>query len=395
MAPSSLSRELISRRDDLRRLVDDGYRIEIRAGYVILHHVPYVTSSRTIQFGQLMCPITDGPPTDHTMHFAGEYPCDDLGVPIEALRNSSGRTELAEGLWADHYFSAKPATGAYEDYHHKMTHYEHVIGRCARRIDPTAVAREGQLIMQPDENDPFVFMETASSRAGIVRQNERLANDKVGIVGLGGTGAHILDYVSKARVAEIHLFDGDLFQQHNAFRSPGPTDPQEIGGRQTKVHVYADRYSRMRRGIVPHPNHLEPGNVDELRALDFVFVAVDRNDVRAWLLPALSEMRVPFVDVGMGIEEADGKLLGIIRTTFNEARPSSVARSGTPVAEGANEYQRNIQIAELNALNAALAVIRWKKHREFYLDLGGEAGSAYTLDGNHMSNRPVGAAGDA
>ena len=42
---------------------------------------------------------------------------------------------------------------------------------------------------------------------------------------------------------------------------------------------------------------------------------------------------------------------------------------------------------ELNALNAALAVIRWKKHREFYLDLGHEARSSYTIDGNHMSNR--------
>ena len=51
----------------------------------------------------------------------------------------------------------------------------------------------------------------------------RLAGDRIGIVGLGGTGSYILDYVSKTRVVEIHLFDGDGYQQHNAFRAPGAT----------------------------------------------------------------------------------------------------------------------------------------------------------------------------
>lgn len=37
-----------------------------------------------------------------------------------------------------------------------------------------------------------------------------------------------------------------------------------------------------------------------------------------------------------------------------------------------NEYDTNIQIAELNALNAALAAIRWKKLWDFYADQEGE-----------------------
>lgn len=49
-------------------------------------------------------------------------------------------------------------------------------------------------------------------------------------------------------------------------------------------------------------------------------------------------------------------------------------------------YSHNIQIAELNALNAALAVIRWKKWCGFYLDLEGEHHSIYTLDGNNIIN---------
>ena len=168
------------------------------------------------------------------MYFAGEYPCDDRGAPIEALRNSSQRQELAEGLWVDHYFSARPVAGKYEDYHHKMTHYAQVIGRCAKRIDPGAMARAGKLVLSADPNDPFVFMETASSRAGITRLNERLSGDRIGIVGLGGTGSYILDYVSKTRIAEIHLFDGDRFEQHNAFRAPGPTTTKELEKRPTQ-----------------------------------------------------------------------------------------------------------------------------------------------------------------
>ena len=383
-----MSREPISRREDLQRLVAEGYELEVLAGHLVLHRVPYVTSERTVKYGQLVCPLVEtGPPPDHTMYFAGEYPCDDTGAPIEALRNNSNRVELAEGLWVDHYFSAKPFGGAYPDYYRKLTHYAQVIGRCARRIDPSAVVRAGRLVLSEDPNDPFVFMETASSRAGITRLNERLSGDRIGIVGLGGTGSYILDYVSKTRVSEIHLFDGDRFQQHNAFRAPGSTTTDELERRPTKAQLYSERYAKMRRGVVAHEFDVDTDNVDILRDLDFVFVAVDDNETRGWLLSALDRMRIPFVDVGMGIEKTDEKLLGIVRTSFSEKLNSSAAQRGEPGLPDVGEYERNVQIVELNALNAALAVIRWKKHRGFYLDLGTEGRSTYTIDGNHMSNR--------
>ena len=390
-----MSQELISRREDLERLVEDGYEIEVRSGYLVLHRVPYVTSERTVKYGQLVCPLTvdgseTGPPPDHTMYFAGEYPCDDHGAPIEALRNSSQRQELAEGLWVDHYFSAKPVAGKYEDYHRKMTHYAQVIGRCARRIDPGAMVRAGKLVLSTDPNDPFVFMETASSRAGITRLNERLSRDRIGIIGLGGTGSYILDYVSKTRVAEIHLFDGDRFEQHNAFRAPGPTTTEELEKRPTKAQLYSERYAKMRNGVFAYEFDVEADNINVLGELDFVFVAVDDNETRQWLLPTLDGMGVPFVDVGMGIEKTDDKLLGVVRTSFCETPKNSAVRRGEGGLRDVGEYERNVQIVELNALNAALAVIRWKKHRGFYLDLGQEDRSTYTIDGNHMSNRMLG-----
>jgi hypothetical protein len=49
-----------------------------------------------------------------------------------------------------------------------------------------------------------------------------------------------------------------------------------------------------------------------------------------------------------------------------------------------NEYERNIQIAELNCLNAAMAVIKWKKMCGFYLDMEHEYSSTYTISVNML-----------
>ncbi|MDZ7652346.1 MAG: ThiF family adenylyltransferase [Burkholderiaceae bacterium] len=67
----------------------------------------------------------------------------------------------------------------------------------------------------------FLFEDTASSRAGIQPIAQALREYKIAIVGLGGTGAYILDLVAKTHVSEIHLYDADKFRQHNAFRAPG------------------------------------------------------------------------------------------------------------------------------------------------------------------------------
>ena len=49
--------------------------------------------------------------------------------------------------------------------------------------------------------------------------------------------------------------------------------------------------------------------------------------------------------------------------------PEKRLRDSTPLVDTADDiYKSNIQIAELNALNAALAVIRYKQLRGFYAD---------------------------
>ncbi len=55
------------------------------------------------------------------------------------------------------------------------------------------------------------------------------------IIGVGGTGSYILDLIAKTSVKEIHLFDGDTFDSHNAFRSPGIATLDEVNQREFKT----------------------------------------------------------------------------------------------------------------------------------------------------------------
>ena len=37
-----MSQQLISHSPDLKRLRDEGYEIEVRGGYLLIHHIPFV-----------------------------------------------------------------------------------------------------------------------------------------------------------------------------------------------------------------------------------------------------------------------------------------------------------------------------------------------------------------
>ncbi len=391
-----MSRSLISRNDDLKRLQDEGYEIEIRANHLVINHVPYVTPEKEVDYGMLVSSLelandVTQKPADHVTRFAGSTPCDATGQPLGRIINSSGHAALAEGLEIDHTFSSKPSDG-YRDYHHKMTTYISILAGPARELDPEATAMTFPLIT-PSEEDSSVFnyIDTASTRAGIMAITERLeAIGPVAIVGLGGTGAYVLDLVAKTPVAAIHLFDGDRFLQHNAFRSPGAPTGAQLEERPQKVNHFAALYAAMHRHIVPHDYFVDQSNVEELRGMSFVFLALDEGAAKRLIVAKLEDFGIPFVDVGMGVLEEEGAVGGLVRTTTSTPaqRDHVHDHHRIPFAEGDgdNDYSRNIQIADLNALNAALAVIRWKKLAGFYRDDEHEHHSLYVISGNALIN---------
>src|SRR3546814_7908482 len=115
----------------------------------------------------------------------GDFPCRADGSRIQGISHQAGAFDLGHGLKAMHSFSSKP-DGGYTDYHHKMTSYANIIA------GPAAVLKSGatpRTFREPEEEEDSVFnyVETASDRVGIGVLTERLVNERVAIIGVGGT----------------------------------------------------------------------------------------------------------------------------------------------------------------------------------------------------------------
>ena len=392
-----MSHALIARSADLSRLQESGLSLRVVDGFLVVHGIPYVTQDRRVEAACLVVTLDlsgdkTAKPNDHTAFWTGQFPHRASGKPFVALGEATHQQVLSDGTAISRMFSAKPPGGRYEDYEHKVRNYIELLGREARRIDPTASAQAWLVETNSDDNDVFAFVETASARQGTADIARRVRNETVAIVGVGGTGAYVLDYVSKTWVREIHLYDGDRFLQHNAFRIPGPTSVEEMEGGRKKTEFHADRYSRMRGGVVAHPVGVDDTNVDDIAQFDTVFVCIDGGPIKGRILDVCQRHRVLCIDCGMGLYRTDDKLAGIVRTTTSAPgyRTQVGAHDRIDMAGGgAGEYERNIQLAELNALNAALAVIKWKKCRGIYQDLGREGDCGYVLDGNRIVNRDI------
>ena len=392
-----MSQPLINRSPDLKRLQDEGYEVEVRSGHLLIRNVPYLNSQKEVKRGTLVSTLTlmgdkTTSPDDHQAHFLGDTPCHADGTPNGKILNQSGRRALGPGVDIDHSFSAKPKGngGRYVDYYEKMTTYASILSGPAQTVDLSVTAKTFAVIPAEKES-VFKYIDTASSRAGIGAVSAKLMGGRISIIGVGGTGAYVLDQVAKTPVDEIHLFDGDLFLQHNAFRSPGAASLEDLAQQLNKAEHFGRIYSKMRNGIFVHPYEVDGSNVVDLKTMSFVFLCIDDGAAKKVIIARLEEWNIPFVDVGIGVYVVDDKLGGVVRVTASsEGNRKHIQEKGrisfAQGEEGINDYRNNIQIADLNGLNAMLAVIKWKKMMGFYLDLEQEHHSTYTIDGNALTN---------
>ena len=188
----------------------------------------------------------------------------------------------------------------------------------------------------------------------------------VAIVGLGGTGSYVLDLVSKTEVDEIHLYDEDRFEGANAYRAPGAFAPNEVTAAPYKVEMYRERYAQFRRGIIAHKQNVGPSDVTDLGRRSVVFLCMPSDPIKETIFNTC-----PFViDCGIGAKRDDqGGIRGGLRVNVGYGSFTPALKDEVPLQppSGSSAYF-NLQVAELNALNATLAVIKWKKHLGFYHD---------------------------
>lgn len=397
-----MSRPLISRSPDLQRLVDDGYDVSIEGGYLVLRDVPYLDARRRVRRGSLVSRLDLAGdrtvrPSDHVVYLAGSMPYTADGRPLSAMAHGQRRHDFGSGLVVDVMFCSRPVDGEFPDFHAKMVTFVEQLSAHAKMVEPNVTARTGQIMLPDRGRSCFAYIDTGTSRHGIGAFTAKLEGLSVAIVGLGGTGSYILDQIAKCPVARIHLFDHDRFDQHTAFRAPGAPSIEELRLRPTKVAHLAGIYSRMHNGIIGHEVKLGPNNAHLLDHVDFVFIAIDVGVSRRIIVEQVEKRGLPFIDTGIGLEPTEPGLTGAVRVTTStpEMRNHVLAGARIPMdAAGEDLYGSRAQVSDMNMLAAALAVIRFKKHYGFYLDLEGEHHSVFQMDGAHLVNEDHRAAGD-
>lgn len=384
----------INRSSDLKRLRDEGFEIEVKSGHLIVHHIPYVNSNREVKIGKLISTLSLNndvtiTPDNHVIHFMGEEPCNKDGSVITAIQHANPNQTLFDGIVLNFSFSNRPPNG-YDNYYEKVVRYIEIISSQAKSIHPEVTAKTFKTIVDIEEESVFNYIDTNSSRANIDQINSKFKRQRIGIIGLGGTGSYVLDLVAKTPVDEILLFDDDIFLQHNAFRSPGAPSVESLDEQHKKVDYFASIYSKMRKGIIAYAEKVTEANIEMLKGLSYVFVCIDSNSARGIIISRLKHFGISFIDVGLGVEIADDSLMGIVRVTVGTPTKFDHIpnRIGTEEALD-NEYSTNIQIADLNALNAVMAVLKWKKLCGFYKDLKEEHHSTYTINTGQLINEDI------
>jgi len=371
--------KLASHNNDLQRLIDKGYAVTFDSSCLVIRDISYLDDKLEKQIGSIVVKLkfidnARFEQDDHQIYFGGSIPHNLDGKPIPNLGGGAhtiGLSEACSDVVVQRSFSNKPkAAGKYDDHFHKIeTYVGFISGPAIHLYGEDASPYTYRKVEETTDDTIFKFHDTLTSRAEITDLSKKLKDDVIAIIGLGGTGAYVLDYLVKTPVHEIRGYDHDKYYVHNAYRSPGRLDESELG--MSKADIYQTRYDNFRTGLSLETKFIDSSSTDDLDGVTFVFVCVDNGIARAEILDLLLEKNIPFIDVGMGLKRKDNALSGMMRITYFPADHGQKVRSKGWVNEQEdmdNIYKTNIQIGELNALNASLAVIRFKQLRGFYYE---------------------------
>lgn len=371
----------------LARLLADGYDIVLKHGHLLVRRLPYLGSSGLRRDGCLVLPINDvngviTDATDHRIWFAGEEPREENGRALA----SPNPHDYGDGRVASYLLSFKPPSGTYPNLYEKIRHYARILRNAAQRVDPAVTDTPGAAFQVVEDGLPLVYRDTNTTRAGLTTLNNLFRGHTIAIVGVGGTGSYILDQVAKTWVDRIILIDGDRFENHNAYRAPGAAAREVLQAGPNKAEYFAEEYSRMHAGITAHPVALTSDNLHILEGATFVFLAAADAESRPEIMRWLRNRGIPFIDVGMSFREGEGGLTGIAKVTAYLPDNDLAVPSTPAVGPDQDDYSSNIQVAELNALNAIFAVIRWKRHLGFYATHEKTNQTVYKLYLNELRN---------
>ncbi len=359
----------------VQRLVDEQYQVTIEGGYLIIDRIPYVTSAGQIAWGALICAYRniDGVPqldSDHQCWFTGSVPFRADGTSLEGPLVSEKQEQTVAGRQVQLRFSNKPEPigDFFDNHYNKITHYIRKISRHARDLDAAVSATSVGSFRRLEVPSVFHYPNDAIAQGGLDAVADKLRLQRVCIVGVGGTGSYLLDALAKEEIERIDLYDHDVIEPKNAFRMPFAMSRDDALARHFKAPWLASRYEVMRKGVTGHAQRIDADNVADLAGADFVFIAVDHGPSRGIIARFLVEQRIPFIDVGIGVDKRPEVTALIARARVTLVTPGTAdLADGLPTADdSADAVYDNIQVLEINAINAMLAVIRFKQYLGFY-----------------------------
>jgi hypothetical protein len=356
--------------------MEKGYAVTFDSNYLVIRDIPYLDEEKRLQIGAIVTKLVfiDNEQVhqdDHQILFAGSTPHNIDRKPTPNLNNRETKLALSPAcndITIQRMFSNKPRIGKFRDFFEKVESYVTIISGPAMElydVTPYTFRRADDT----EYSSVFKFHDTLTSRAEITDLSAKFKDDVIAIIGLGGTGSYVLDFITKTPVREIRAFDRDLFHVHNSYRSPGRMEESEF--HKSKAEVYRSRYDNFRTALTFESKFIDASSGDDFEGVTFAFVCVDKGSSRSGIFDLLISKSIPFIDVGMGLNRKRGMLNGMLRTTYYSIENGrSVRDKGLAPLEDNPEglYRANIQISELNAFNACLAVIRFKQLRGFYLE---------------------------
>lgn len=369
--------KLVNHNTDIQLLVEKGYAVAFDSNCMVIRDIPYLDSEKQLQIGTIVTKLVfiDNEHVkqhNHQIYFAGSSPCSIDGRPIPNLADRPHDLVLSEAskdVIVRRSFSNKPKKiGRFEDFFEKIESYVAIISGPAMEL----YSETPYTFRNFEDNEPdsvFLLHDTLTSRAEIADLSAKFEDDVIAIIGAGGTGSYVLDFLVNTPVREIRVFDLNTFHVHNAFRSPGKTIKGELGKKKTSV--YKLRYKNFRSGLSFEPKFIDESSSDDFEGVTFVFVCVDKGSSRDGIFKLLLGLGIPFIDVGIGLKRKEGSLTGTIRTTYYSVDHGQQVREQglAMISDNPDDiYKTNIQISEINALNASLAVIKFKQLRGFYYE---------------------------
>jgi hypothetical protein len=135
------------------------------------------------------------------------------------------------------------------------------------------------------------------------KSQEIFKNCRVGIIGLGGGGSHIVQQLAHLGIENFLIFDADHIEDSNLNRLVGAT--HEDVALKTLKTVVAGRLIKSvipNASVTPVPKRWQEA-AESLRGADVIFGSVDSFSERQQIETAARRYLIPYIDIGMDVHD--------------------------------------------------------------------------------------------